>query len=175
MASTSDQAYDFLLKVILISNSEISRKQFLSMSTGNNIQGEARTTIGVNFAVKDFVLGIKTIKSQIWEVADKCRFLSLIPTYYHGAVGAVIALHMKKNIKYQDIHRSLTQLKRYGDKNMIGLVVAITRSGSNSTEEMQSFAEQNDLLFIETDSDMTNIDLVIKNFLTVIYRKITSR
>ena len=162
MTSRGDDEYDYLFKVVLIGDSGVGKSNLLSRFTKNEFNLESKTTIGVEFATKTIEWGDKIIKAQIWDTAGQERYRAITSAYYRGAVAALLVYDITKSHTFQNVEKWLQELKDYADDNIVVMLVGNKTDLANlravKNDEAQSFADKNELAFIETSAlDSTNV------------------
>ncbi|CAF91657.1 unnamed protein product [Tetraodon nigroviridis] len=103
----SDEAYNFVFKVVLIGESGVGKSNLLSRFTKNEFNHDSRTTIGVEFSTRTVELSGFTIKAQIWDTAGLERYRAITSAYYRGAVGALLVYDITKHLTYDSVERWL--------------------------------------------------------------------
>mmetsp|Transcript_12816 Transcript_12816/g.39406 ORF Transcript_12816/g.39406 Transcript_12816/m.39406 type:complete len:217 (-) Transcript_12816:2012-2662(-) len=180
MAGRSDDEYDYLFKVVLIGDSGVGKSNLLSRFTRNEFNLESKSTIGVEFATRSIQTEGRTIKAQIWDTAGQERYRAITGAYYRGAVGALLVYDISKKITFENIERWLRELRDNADPNIVIMLVGnkcdLKHLRTVSTDEGSSFAEKNNLSFIETSAlDATNVEDAFSQILTEIYRLVSQR
>jgi len=56
----------------------------------------AITTIGVNFIVKEYEIGNRTLTLSIWDYAGEQRFQALFPSYCNGSSGSLVVYDLSR-------------------------------------------------------------------------------
>ena len=92
-------------------------------------------------------------------------------SYYRGAVGALLVYDIAKHLTYENVDRWLRELRDHADANIVIMLVGnksdLRHLRAVPTEEAKSFAESNQLSFIETSAlDSTNVETAFHNILT---------
>ncbi|CAH0515895.1 unnamed protein product [Peronospora belbahrii] len=175
MASTHEDEYDYLFKIVLIGDSGVGKSNLLSRFTRNEFNLESKSTIGVEFATKSIVAEGKTIKAQIWDTAGQERYRAITSAYYRGAVGALLVYDITKHGTFENVERWLKELRDHADVNTVIMLVGnksdLRHLRAVSTEEAMAFAENNNLAFIETSAlEATGVDTAFQRILTEIYK-----
>ncbi|XP_019130744.1 ras-related protein Rab-25b [Larimichthys crocea] len=176
----SDEAYNFVFKVVLIGESGVGKSNLLSRFTKNEFNHDSRTTIGVEFSTRTVQLSGFTIKAQIWDTAGLERYRAITSAYYRGAVGALLVYDITKHLTYDSVDRWLKELYDHADPHIVVMLVGnktdLESERSVPTEEAQGFAEKNGLLFLETSAlESTNVEAAFNNVLAEIHRKVSSK
>ena len=96
---------------------------------------------------------------------------SLTCRYYRGAVGALLVYDIAKHLTYENVERWLRELRDHADSNIVIMLVGnksdLRHLRAVPTDEAKSFAETNNLSFIETSAlDSTNVETAFHNILT---------
>jgi len=175
-----DDEYDYLFKVVLIGDSGVGKSNLLSRFTRNEFNLESKSTIGVEFATRSIEVEGKTIKAQIWDTAGQERYRAITAAYYRGAVGALLVYDIAKHTTYENVERWLKELRDHADNNIVIMLVGnksdLRHLRAVPTEEARSYAERNNLSFIETSAlDSTNVETAFQNILTEIYKIVSQK
>lgn len=175
-----DDEYDFLFKVVLIGDSGVGKSNLLSRFTRNEFNLESKSTIGVEFATRSIQVDNKTVKAQIWDTAGQERYRAITSAYYRGAVGALLVYDIAKHLTYENVERWLRELRDHADSNIVIMLVGnksdLRHLRAVTTDEAKTFAERNELSFIETSAlDSTNVEAAFQNILSEIYRIVSQK
>ena len=65
----SSEEYDQLFKIVILGDSTVGKSSLLHRFTQNKFKSDCKTTIGVDFNIKNVEIDGKTIKAQIWDTA----------------------------------------------------------------------------------------------------------
>ncbi|XP_065154942.1 ras-related protein Rab-25b [Paramisgurnus dabryanus] len=176
----SDEAYNFVFKVVLIGESGVGKSNLLSRFTKNEFNHDSRTTIGVEFSTRTVQLNGLTIKAQIWDTAGLERYRAITSAYYRGAVGALLVYDISKHLTYESAERWLKELYDHADPHIVVMLVGnktdLGAVRSVPTEDAKDFAEKNGLLFMETSAlESTNVEAAFNTVLTEIHKKVNSK
>ncbi|KAK2903573.1 hypothetical protein QQF64_009276 [Cirrhinus molitorella] len=176
----SDEAYNFVFKVVLIGESGVGKSNLLSRFTKNEFNHDSRTTIGVEFSTRTVQLNGLTIKAQIWDTAGLERYRAITSAYYRGAVGALLVYDISKHLTYESAERWLKELYDHADPHIVVMLVGnksdLATIRSVPTEDAKDFAEKNSLLFMETSAlESINVEAAFNTVLTEIHKKVSSK
>lgn len=176
----SDEAYNFVFKVVLIGESGVGKSNLLSRFTKNEFNHDSRTTIGVEFSTRTIEINGLTVKAQIWDTAGLERYRAITSAYYRGAVGALLVYDITKHLTYESVERWLKELYEHADAHIVVMLVGnksdLESERSVPTEEARAFAEKNDILFLETSALLsTNVEAAFNNVLEEIHQKVSSK
>eukprot|EP01126_Amoeba_proteus_P017307 TRINITY_DN1827_c0_g2_i2.p1 TRINITY_DN1827_c0_g2~~TRINITY_DN1827_c0_g2_i2.p1 ORF type:complete len:135 (+),score=19.38 TRINITY_DN1827_c0_g2_i2:75-479(+) len=112
------EAYDLLFKIVLVGDSSVGKSNLLSRFTKNEFYEETKSTIGVEFAVKNVRLREKIVKAQIWDTAGQERYRAITSAYYRSAVGAMLVYDLVQKESFDNIERWLAELRQHADSNI---------------------------------------------------------
>merc|ERR1712151_597467 len=180
MGARVDEEYDYLFKIVLIGDSGVGKSNLLSRFTRNEFNLESKSTIGVEFATRSIHVDNRTIKAQIWDTAGQERYRAITSAYYRGAVGALLTYDIAKHLTYENVERWLKELRDHADANIVIMLVGnksdLRHLRAVPTEEAKSYAERNNLSFIETSAlDSTNVEQAFTDILTSIYKIVSQK
>ncbi|XP_013878534.1 ras-related protein Rab-25 [Austrofundulus limnaeus] len=176
----SDEAYNFVFKVVLIGESGVGKSNLLSRFTKNEFSHDSRTTIGVEFSTRTVQLNGFIIKAQIWDTAGLERYRAITSAYYRGAVGALLVYDITKHLTYESVERWLKELYVHADPHIVVMLVGnksdLDSDRSVPVEEAKDFAAKKGLLFLETSAlQSTNVEAAFSIILSEIHKKVSSK
>jgi len=166
--------------VVIIGDSGVGKSNLLSRFTRNEFHLDSKSTIGVEFATRSISHDGKIIKAQIWDTAGQERYRAITSAYYRGAVGALLVYDISKRLTFENVERWLKELRTHADPSIVVMLVGnkcdLKHLQAVITDDAKSFAEQNNLAFIETSAmDSTNVDVAFETILIEIYRIVTRK
>ena len=163
-AAQRPEAGQTKIKLVLLGESAVG-KTALSLRFAeeqfNELQQfrETQPTIGVAFLTKTVSLDDKKIKFEIWDTAGQERFHSIAPLYYRGAQAAIVVYDITKEDTFE---RAKTWVKELQQQASSNIVIALAGNKSDLAinrwveyDEASAFAEENNLLFMETSAKTT--------------------
>ena len=162
--------------MVIIGDSGVGKSNLLSRFTRNEFHLDSKSTIGVEFATRSIQHDGKIIKAQIWDTAGQERYRAITSAYYRGAVGALLVYDISKRLTFENVERWLKELRTHADPSIVVMLVGnkcdLKHLQAVLTDDAKSFAEQNNLAFIETSAmDATNVDVAFETILIEIYRE----
>jgi Ras-related protein Rab-11A len=165
---------------VIIGDSGVGKSNLLSRFTRNEFHLDSKSTIGVEFATRSISHDGKIIKAQIWDTAGQERYRAITSAYYRGAVGALLVYDISKRLTFENVERWLKELRTHADPSIVVMLVGnkcdLKHLQAVITDDAKSFAEQNNLAFIETSAmDSTNVDVAFETILIEIYRIVTRK
>ncbi|KAF9272495.1 hypothetical protein BGZ68_002356, partial [Mortierella alpina] len=164
--------YDHLFKVVMTGDSGVGKSNLMSRLSRGDFNLDSRSTIGVDFAARHFLIDTTVIKAQIWDAAGQERYRAITSAYYRGAVCAMVVYDTTKRATFESVERWLEELREFADHNIVTVLVGNKSDLSHrrvvSTDEATRFAELHGLSFIETSAlDTSNVELMFQRLLTV--------
>jgi Ras-related protein Rab-11A len=145
-----------LLKIVLTGESGTGKTNIVSQFVRSNFTPNAKTTIGVECAVKTFNIDTTTVRAQIWDTAGQERFRAITTTYYHGAHGAVLVYDITNTQSFRNAAHWLQELRNFTDPNvpvvLVGNKCDLEASRSVPQDEGIRYAEAEHLIFFETSA-----------------------
>jgi small GTP-binding protein len=152
----SSGATAVLLKIVLTGESGVGKTNLLSQFVRSNFNANAKTTIGVECAMKTLEIKGVTVKCQIWDTAGQERFRAITSTYYHGAHGALLVYDITNAQSFRNADRWLKELRNYADPSLPVLLVGnksdLESSRSVPESDGRRYADAEHLGFFETSA-----------------------
>ena len=92
--TTASPEYDYLLKLLLIGDSDVGTSCLLLRSADDTFTESYLSTIGVDFKTRTLEREGKMIKMQIWDTVGQERFLTIASNYNRSAHGIIVVNDM---------------------------------------------------------------------------------
>ena len=161
-----NKEYDLLFKLILIGDYYVGKSNILLKYLKNQFNENSKTTVGVEFDIKNIIINNKRIKIQIWDTAGQERYRSITSAYYKGAKGALIVYDITRKNTFDNIDKWITDLKLNGDKDICIIILGnksdlIDKREINKNDGIKK-AEMYKIAFLETSA--LNGDNISKAF-----------
>ncbi|KAK9688829.1 hypothetical protein RND81_09G013900 [Saponaria officinalis] len=180
MAYRAEDDYDYLFKLVLIGDSGVGKSNLFSRFTRNEFNLESKSTIGVEFGTRRIHVDDKIVKAQIWDIAGLKRYHAITSAYYEGAVGALLVYDVTKPVTFENIEGWLKEVRDHRGSDIMIMLVGNKADLSDlraiSTEDAKSFAERENLLFMETSAlDSLNVENSFTDVVTQVYHVISRK
>ncbi|KAK0738240.1 ras family-domain-containing protein [Schizothecium vesticola] len=162
------------VKLVLLGEAAVGKSSLVLRFVNNDFQENKEPTIGAAFLTQKCNLPERTIKFEIWDTAGQERFASLAPMYYRNAQAALVVYDLTKPTSLIKAKHWVAELQRQATPGiviaLVGNKLDLTNDSAGSsgegegggddandarkvpTEEAQTYAEQEDLLFFETSA-----------------------
>lgn len=169
--------YNYLFKYILVGCSGTGKTSLIYKYSTNKFNLNYQITIGVDFAVKKVNIDNKVIKLQLWDTAGQEIFRSIIRSYYRNTAGILLCYDVNDRKSFNELPKWLSDVREMGSDNITIILVGnkIDREYDRAvpTDEGKKFADENELLFIETSAKKNiNVTECFDKLTTEIYNKL---
>ena len=148
--------YDHLFRYIIVGDMAVGKSCLLLQFSANEFKAVHEITIGVEFSVKTMDIDNHSVKVQIWDTAGEEAFQSITRSYYKGAIGALLVYDITRKDTFNHCKKWLNEVKDNARKDICIILVGNKNDLSDkrevSYEEGEMFAQENELLFIETSA-----------------------
>ena len=170
-------SYSYQFKYIIIGDASVGKSCLMLNFIDKRFRSEHDLTIGVEFGSKLIEVKGTKIKLQIWDTAGSESFRSITRSYYRGAVAALLVYDITNKDSFINLSRWIAEARAHGNKDitlaLVGNKNDLEDQRAVTVEEAQAFADQNNLLFIETSAKTgNNVDLAYINTAKAILSKI---
>ncbi|KAL2752707.1 hypothetical protein ACRALDRAFT_1052503 [Sodiomyces alcalophilus JCM 7366] len=169
------------VKLVLLGEAAVGKSSLVLRFVNNDFQENKEPTIGAAFLTQKCNLPTRTIKFEIWDTAGQERFASLAPMYYRNAQAALVVYDLTKPTSLVKAKHWVAELQRQASPGiviaLVGNKLDLTHDGGAggggatgggdegadgdesggdarkvSTDEAQTYAEEESLLFFETSA-----------------------
>ncbi|KAI7792219.1 ras-related protein Rab-19-like [Triplophysa rosa] len=117
--SESEDAFDFLFKIILIGDSNVGKTCVVQSFKTGLYSERQQNTIGVDFTVRTLHIHGKRVKMQVWDTAGQERFRTITQSYYRSAHGAMIAYDITRQATFDSVPRWIHEVQQFGAANVL--------------------------------------------------------
>ncbi|KAI7852420.1 ras-related protein rab-4B-like protein [Circinella umbellata] len=149
-------AYDFLLKLLLVGDSGTGKSCLLHHFLENQFKKDSVNTIGMEFGTRIVHIADKSIKLQIWDTAGQERFRSLTRSYFRGAAGALIVYDICNRETFLGVHSWLSDVRSLANPELVIILVGNKSDLAEEREvsylEASRFAQEHEMMFLEASA-----------------------
>ena len=159
---------NYQFKIILLGESGVGKTSILSCYMEEKFKSDRPCTINADFKIKSLKIDQSTsVKLTIWDTAGQERYKSLTRHYFKDAHGVILIYDVADRRSFEGLDKWLEEIKNNMLKDGVSIILIgnkIDLPFRNVTkEEGESFANKNDLLYLETSSkEGTNIEKVFE-------------
>mmetsp|Transcript_24501 Transcript_24501/g.56453 ORF Transcript_24501/g.56453 Transcript_24501/m.56453 type:complete len:204 (-) Transcript_24501:271-882(-) len=156
MASTGNDEYSALFKVLLIGDSAVGKSSLLLRFADDVYSASYIATIGVDFKIKTVEVDSRIIKLQLWDTAGQERFRTITQSYYRGSHGIIVVFDVADRTTFDNVKHWLEEVAKYAAPHAVRLLVG-NKSDLGSKREVTSveaseFAHEKGMTYIETSA-----------------------
>jgi len=147
---------DFLFKIVIIGNSAVGKSSLLRTFSENHWDQVFTPTIGVDFKIKTFHIGGKSVKLQIWDTAGQERFKSICRSYYKGSHGIIFVYDITDRESFREVENWMEDVDRIAGRGMVKILIGnkcdMEKERQVSYADGNKLAEDLGMKFIETSA-----------------------
>ncbi|GBG33949.1 Ras-related protein Rab-2A [Hondaea fermentalgiana] len=150
--------YNYLFKFILVGSVAVGKSCLLLQFTDQRFRPAHEATIGVDFGTETIRVRNKRVKVQIWDTAGQEYFQSITRTYFREAAAALIVYDVNNRETFNDIKVWLDNVRSSATNRSLVITLVGNKCDKPeveravTTEEGETFARENGLLFLETSA-----------------------
>jgi len=150
---SKDKSYDYLLKFLLVGDSDVGKEELLSgMEDGASESPYGYASGGIDYKTTTILLDGKRVKLQLWVTSGQGRFCTILRSYSRGAQGILLVYDITNKWSFDGIDRWIREIDEHAPgvpKILVGnrLHLAFRRQISEACAEL--YAEKNNMAFFE--------------------------
>ena len=168
------KGYNMIFKIVLIGDTSVGKTNILSKYLKGEFDPKSKSTVGVEFGVKNFKIENNIVKVQIWETAGEERYRSITNAYYKGAKGSLLIYDITNKKSFENIEKWISDLKANTGDNismiLLGNKTDLEEKRAVSIEEGKNKAEFYNITFMETSAfNGNNINEIFEELMQTIY------
>jgi small GTP-binding protein len=143
-------------KLVLLGESAVGKSSLVLRFVKGQFHEYQESTIGAAFLTQQLCLDDTVIKFEIWDTAGQERYHSLAPMYYRGAQAAIVMYDITNKESFTRAQSWIAELQKQASPNIVialaGNKIDLDNIRAVQYEEGRTFAEENNLLFMETSA-----------------------
>jgi small GTP-binding protein len=145
------------LKIILAGNPAVGKTSLIHRFVKNRFAANYKLTFDVDIYTKDVELKSGKIADlSIWDIGGQERFEFVRPSFYRGASGALLVFDLTRDLTFLDSKKWLTEIRQFAGRDLpfvlIGNKADLTELISVDKDEVRTFAESEESIYIETSA-----------------------
>uniref|UniRef100_V9KH02 Synaptic vesicle specific GTP-binding protein n=1 Tax=Callorhinchus milii TaxID=7868 RepID=V9KH02_CALMI len=177
-ALESDEAYDFLFKIVLIGDAGVGKTCVVQRFKSGIFVERQGNTIGVDFTMRTLDIQGKRVKLQIWDTAGQERYRTITTAYYRGAMGFLLMYDITNQESFNAVQDWATQIKTYSWDNaqviLVGNKCDLEEDRVLPSEEGRRLADELGFEFFEASAkDNVNVKQVFERLVDIICVKMS--
>lgn len=161
----STKSYDYLLKVLLVGDSDVGKQEILAgLDDGNTEWGSSYATSaagGAAFKETIILIDGKRVKLQLWDTSGQGRFCTIIRSYSRGAQGILLVYDITNKWSFEGIDRWRKEVNQHAPgipKVLVGNRLHLAFRRQVAPAEAEEYAEKNAMGFFEV-SPLVNFNI----------------
>jgi len=169
--------YDYLVKVVFIGDSGVGKSNFITRLVNNEFNRESKTTIGVEFSVKNIKIGNDDIKVQIWDTSGQERYRTITSAYYRGSNACIIVYDITNRKSFENVKYWIGELSNcLNIKNtcllLVGNKTDLNLARTVSINEGKEMAKEYGALFFETSVlNSSNVNEAFNEIIRTVHKQ----
>jgi small GTP-binding protein len=163
-----------LFKVIIVGDGAVGKTTLATHFTYGKFIEYYKMTIGVDFFVKDVLIGGDVVKLQIWDTAGQERFAFIRPTYYQGTSGGLMVFDVNRLESFNNLDNWLKEVN--SNCSNIPLILLGNKIDLDMRQVKKSkaekYAKKNNILYYETSAKTGELVLdVFSELANILYKR----
>lgn len=156
MAGRSGQQMN-QFKLVLLGETAVGKSSLVLRFVKGQFQEYQESTIGAAFLTQTVCLDDGTrVKFEIWDTAGQERYHSLAPMYYRGAQAAIVVYDITSQASFLRAKSWVKELQKQAENVSVialaGNKADLAARREVQTEEVEAYAQEEKLLFMETSA-----------------------
>ncbi|NXX95485.1 RB40B protein, partial [Centropus bengalensis] len=155
------KAYDFLLKFLLVGDSDVGKGEILGSLRGGAAEAPFGHSAGIDCKTTTILLDGRRIKLQLWDTSGQGRFCTIFRSYSRGAQGVILVYDITNRWSFDGIDRWIKEIDEHAPgvpKILVGNRLHLAFKRQVYTEQAQAYAERLGMTFFEV-SPLCNFNI----------------
>ena len=113
MVSSGSKSYDYLLKVLLVGDSDVGKQEILSGLDSGCVDSVYCSSTGAAYKTTTILIDGKRVKLQIWDTSGQGRFCTIIRSYSRGAQGILLVYDITNKWSFEGMDRWVREVEEH--------------------------------------------------------------
>ncbi|XP_048466841.1 ras-related protein Rab-40B isoform X1 [Rhincodon typus] len=156
------KAYDFLLKFLLVGDSDVGKGEILASLQDGASESPYGYNMGIDYKTTTILLDGRRVKLQLWDTSGQGRFCTIFRSYSRGAQGVILVYDITNRWSFDGIDRWIKEIDEHAPgvpKILVGNRLHLAFKRQVSTEQAQAYAERQGMTFFEV-SPLCNFNII---------------
>jgi len=158
---SGSKSYDYLLKVLLVGDSDVGKQEILSGLEDGSIDSPYCSSSGAAYKTTIILIDGKRVKLQLWDTSGQGRFCTIIRSYSRGAQGILLVYDITNKWSFEGINRWVKEVEEHAPgipKVLVGNRLHLAFKRQVDTLDAETYAEKNNMGFYEI-SPLVNFNI----------------
>lgn len=150
--------FNYVFKIVMIGDAGVGKTSLMYKYVYGNPPLTSEITLGVELGSKIIEMpGVdQKVKLHIWDTSGQEKFRSITRSYYRGAAGCVVMYDVTSRRSFYNVTRWLEDVRSLTPHSqsvvmLVGTKTDLVEQRMVATEEGEALAEQEGMLFAETN------------------------
>jgi len=161
LPSSGPKSYDYLLKVLLVGDSDVGKQEILSGLEDGGLDSPYCSSTGAAFKTSIILIDGKRVKLQLWDTSGQGRFCTIIRSYSRGAQGILLVYDITNKWSFEGMDRWVKEVEEHAPgipKVLVGNRLHLAFKRQVDQTEAELYAERNQMGFYEV-SPLVNFNI----------------
>ncbi|XP_013103769.1 ras-related protein Rab-40C [Stomoxys calcitrans] len=148
--SNMTKDYDYLLKVLLVGDSDVGKHEILSGL--EDASSESPFCSGNAYKTTTILLEGKRVRLQLWDTSGQGRFCTIIRSYSRGAQGIILVYDITNKWSFDGIDRWLKEVEEHAPgipKVLVGNRLHLAFKRQVAAKQAELYASRNNMSCFE--------------------------
>jgi len=160
-AASGCKGYDYLLKVLLVGDSDVGKQEILSGLEDGSVDSPYCSSTGAAYKTTIILIDGKRVKLQLWDTSGQGRFCTIIRSYSRGAQGILLVYDITNKWSFEGMDRWVAEVEEHAPgipKVLVGNRLHLAFKRQVDQAEAETYAERNNMGFFEV-SPLVNFNI----------------
>ncbi|XP_030662908.1 ras-related protein Rab-40A [Nomascus leucogenys] len=157
-----DQAYDFLLKFLLVGDSDVGKSEILESLQDGAAESPYSHLGGIDYKTTTILLDGQRVKLKLWDTSGQGRFCTIFRSYSRGAQGVILVYDIANRWSFEGMDRWIKKIDEHAPgvpKILVGNRLHLAFKRQVPREQAQAYAERLGMTFFEV-SPLCNFNII---------------
>ncbi|XP_023147998.2 ras-related protein Rab-40B [Amphiprion ocellaris] len=152
MNRRSPRAHDFLLKFLLVGDSDVGKGEILESLQDGASESPYGHDMGIDYKTTTILLDGRRVKLQLWDTSGQGRFCTIFRSYSRGAQGVLLVYDITNRWSFDGIDRWIKEIDEHAPgvpKILVGNRLHLAYKRQVTTDQARVFAQKLGVTFFE--------------------------